>query len=107
MPNPRHRALVLPTRDIGAPSAENAEFVVIQTHLFRGVSLERMTIKDYIARAHLIKDLKQDLGVNDEGIGVILYFGRPGARSAGGRWAICFIRFEIKRTLDHIGSSTP
>ena len=26
-----------------------------------------------IARAHLIKDLKQDLGVNDEGIGVILY----------------------------------
>jgi chaperone modulatory protein CbpM len=25
-----------------------------------------------IARAHLIKDLKYDLGVNDEGIGVIL-----------------------------------
>lgn len=25
-----------------------------------------------IARAHLIQDLKQDLGVNDEGIGVIL-----------------------------------
>src|SRR3984893_14623503 len=25
-----------------------------------------------IARAHLIKDLKQDFGVNDEGIGVIL-----------------------------------
>lgn len=25
-----------------------------------------------IARAHLIKDLKHDLGVNDEGIGVIL-----------------------------------
>ena len=36
MPNPRHGALVLPTRDIGAPSAENAEFVVIQTHFFRG-----------------------------------------------------------------------
>jgi chaperone modulatory protein CbpM len=25
-----------------------------------------------IARAHLIKDLKQDFGINDEGIGVIL-----------------------------------
>ena len=25
-----------------------------------------------IARAHLIKDLKHDLGINDEGIGVIL-----------------------------------
>jgi hypothetical protein len=36
MPNPRHGALVLPTRDIGAPSAENAEFVVIQARLSRG-----------------------------------------------------------------------
>jgi hypothetical protein len=36
MPNPRHGALVLPTRVIGAPNAENAEFVVIQTHLSRG-----------------------------------------------------------------------
>ena len=26
-----------------------------------------------IARAHLIKDLKQDFGINDEGIGVILH----------------------------------
>ena len=37
MPNLRHGAPVLPTRDIGAPSAENAEFVVIQTHLSRGL----------------------------------------------------------------------
>jgi chaperone modulatory protein CbpM len=50
-----------------------------------------------IARAHLIKDLKHDLGVNDEGIGVILNLidQLHGLR-----------RTLREPTLDRIGSST-
>jgi hypothetical protein len=34
MPVPRRGAFVHQASDIGAPSAENVDFVVIQTHLF-------------------------------------------------------------------------
>jgi chaperone modulatory protein CbpM len=41
--------------------------------LVPGESAGEMTFSDAdIARAQLIKDLKSDLGVNDEGVGVIL-----------------------------------
>ncbi len=37
-----------------------------------------------LARAQLIQDLKDDLGVNDEGVGVILKSCRPGTWLAKG-----------------------
>jgi len=37
---------------LAAPSAENAEFVVIQTHLSRGLRSKSMTTKDFTRAPH-------------------------------------------------------
>ena len=43
MPVPRRGAFVHQASDIGAPSAENVDFVVIQTHLFLWFTSKRFT----------------------------------------------------------------
>jgi chaperone modulatory protein CbpM len=52
---------------------ETLEAWIHEEWLIPGESAGEMTFSDAdIARAQLIKDLKSDLGVNDEGVGVIL-----------------------------------
>ena len=52
---------------------ETLEAWIHEEWLIPGKSAGGMTFSDAdIARAQLIKDLKSDLGVNDEGVGVIL-----------------------------------
>jgi len=52
---------------------ETLEMWVREEWLIPGQSAGELTFSDAdIARAQLIRDLKNDLGVNDEGVGVIL-----------------------------------
>jgi len=52
---------------------ETLEAWIQEEWLIPGQSAGEMTFSDAdIARAQLIRDLKNDLGVNDEGVGVIL-----------------------------------
>ena len=52
---------------------ETLEMWIREEWLIPGQSAGQLTFSDAdIARAQLIRDLKNDLGVNDEGVGVIL-----------------------------------
>jgi chaperone modulatory protein CbpM len=52
---------------------ETLEVWIREEWLIPGQSAGELTFSDAdIARAQLIRDLKNDLGVNDEGVGVIL-----------------------------------
>jgi chaperone modulatory protein CbpM len=52
---------------------ETLEAWIQEEWLIPGESAGEMTFSDAdVARAHLIRDLKTDLGVNNEGVGVIL-----------------------------------
>jgi chaperone modulatory protein CbpM len=52
---------------------ETLEMWIREEWLIPGQSAGELTFSDAdIARAQLIRDLKNDLGVNDEGVGVIL-----------------------------------
>jgi chaperone modulatory protein CbpM len=52
---------------------ETLEMWIREEWLIPGRSAGELTFSDAdIARAQLIRDLKNDLGVNDEGVGVIL-----------------------------------
>ena len=52
---------------------ETLEMWIREEWLIPGQSAGELTFSDAdIARAELIRDLKNDLGVNDEGVGVIL-----------------------------------
>jgi len=52
---------------------ETLEMWIREEWLIPGQSAGELTFSDAdIARAQLIRDLKTDLGVNDEGVGVIL-----------------------------------
>ena len=53
---------------------QTLEFWVEQQWLIPAKASAEMSFSDIdVARAHLIRDLKGDLGVNDEGIDVILH----------------------------------
>ena len=52
---------------------ETLEMWIREEWLIPGQSAGELTFSDAdIARAQLIRDLKNDLGINDEGVGVIL-----------------------------------
>jgi len=54
--------------------AQTLEFWIEQEWLIPDRTSAEMTFSEAdVARAHLIRDLKGDLGVNDEGIDVILH----------------------------------
>ena len=53
---------------------ETLEAWIEEEWLIPSETAGEMTLSDAdLARAHLIRDLKEDLGVNDEGVGVILH----------------------------------
>jgi len=55
---------------------ETLEAWIQEEWLIPGQSAGELTFSDAdIARAQLIRDLKSDLGVNDEGVGVIINLG--------------------------------
>ena len=53
---------------------QTLEFWLEQQWLIPGQTSAEMTFSDTdVARAHLIRDLKGDFGVNDEGVDIILH----------------------------------